>query len=209
MWGRNIYIFLHLLSCAVGHRDSGCHEEFIITSQMHGNFLISHDTNDSEVCEFYIGVNYTTNTINILRKRIIIDQIHSVAVKFSVLWSLKEPLDHGQWGVAPRTIIGLPVCCCWFGWSATGKPTSLHCWLAFTPGPGIIHVCCFNFDALAQASGFQFKRRHVVFICWIQDSKLGSLRLQIATRQNAHAKTEWATEDQAKTGTQQPVPMMS
>ena len=43
----------------------------------------------------------------------------------------------------------------------------------------------------------------------MQDSKLGSLRHQMASRLNAHSQTDWAIEDQAKTWTQQPVPMMS
>ena len=33
-----------------------------------------------------------------------------------------------------------------------------------------IHVCCFNFDALAQASDIRIERRQVVFLCWGQDS---------------------------------------
>ena len=49
----------------------------------------------------------------------------------------------------------------------------------------------------------------VVLLCWMQDSKLGSLRHQIAGRLNAHTQTDWAIEDQAKTWTQQAVPMMS
>ena len=63
-----------------------------------------------------------------------------------------------------------------------------------------IYICVFvvNFDALAQASDFRIERRHVVFLCWMQDSKLGSLRHQFASRLNAHSQTGWATEDQAK-----------
>ena len=29
-----------------------------------------------------------------------------------------------------------------------------------------------NFDALAQASDFRIERKQVVFLCWVQDSKL-------------------------------------
>ena len=44
----------------------------------------------------------------------------------------------------------------------------------------------------------------------MQDSKLGSLRHQFASRLNAHSQTDWAIEDQAKkTWTQQPVPILS
>ena len=41
----------------------------------------------------------------------------------------------------------------------------------------------FYFDALAQASDFRIERRRVVFSCWMQDSKLGSVRHQFASRQ--------------------------
>ena len=66
-----------------------------------------------------------------------------------------------------------------------------------------------NFAALTQASDFRIERRRVVFLCWMQSSKLGSLRLQIASRLNAHSPTDWAIEDQARTWTQQPVSMVS
>ena len=46
-----------------------------------------------------------------------------------------------------------------------------------------------NFDALAQASDFRIERRQFFFLCWMQDSKLGSLRHQIASRLNAHSQT--------------------
>ena len=75
-----------------------------------------------------------------------------------------------------------------------------------------IHTYMFavvNFGALTLVSDFRIERRQVVFLCWMQDSKLGSLRHQIADRLNAHSQTDWAIEDQAKTWTQQPVPMMS
>ena len=55
-----------------------------------------------------------------------------------------------------------------------------------------------NFDALAQASDFRMERRQVVLLCWMQDSKLGSLRHQFASRLNAHSQTDWAIEDQAE-----------
>ena len=46
--------------------------------------------------------------------------------------------------------------------------------------------------------------------CWMQDSKLGSLRHQFASRLNAHSQTDWAIEDQAKKNwTQQHVPILS
>ena len=70
-------------------------------------------------------------------------------------------------------------------------------------------VVVVNCDALAQESDFQIERRPFVFLCWMQDRKLGSVRHQIASRMNAHSHTDWAIEDQAKTWTQQPVPMTS
>ena len=56
----------------------------------------------------------------------------------------------------------------------------------------------FDFDALAQANDFRIERRQVVFLRWMQDSKLGSLRHQFASRLNAHSQTDWATDGQAK-----------
>ena len=56
-----------------------------------------------------------------------------------------------------------------------------------------------NFNALPQASDFRVERRQVVFISWMQDSKLGGLRHQISSKLNAHSQTDWAFEDQAKT----------
>ena len=50
-----------------------------------------------------------------------------------------------------------------------------------------IYMFVVNFDALAQASDFRIERRQVVFLCWMQDSKLGSLRHQFASRLNAHS----------------------
>ena len=53
-------------------------------------------------------------------------------------------------------------------------------------------------NALAQASDFLIERRQVVFLCWMQDSKLRSLRHQFASRLNTHSQTDWPIEDQAK-----------
>ena len=38
-----------------------------------------------------------------------------------------------------------------------------------------IYMFVVNFDALAQASDFRSERRHVVFLCWMQDSNPGYL----------------------------------
>ena len=54
-----------------------------------------------------------------------------------------------------------------------------------------------------------FERRQVVFLCWMQDSKLGNLRHQIASRLNVHSQIDYVIEDQAKTWNRQAVPMMS
>ena len=51
----------------------------------------------------------------------------------------------------------------------------------------VIYMFVVNFDALTQASNFRIERRQVVFLCWMQDSKLGSLRHQFASRLNAHS----------------------
>ena len=66
-----------------------------------------------------------------------------------------------------------------------------------------------NFDALAQASDIRIERRQVVFLCWRQDSNPEGLRHIFASRLNACWQTDWAIEDQAKTSTRQPVPMIS
>ena len=65
-----------------------------------------------------------------------------------------------------------------------------------------------NFDALAQAGDVQIERRQVVFLCWMQDLNQG-LWNRISSRLNARWQTDWAIEDQAKTWTLQPVPMIS
>ena len=66
-----------------------------------------------------------------------------------------------------------------------------------------------NFYALAQASDFRIERRHLVFLCWMQDSNPEGLRHLFASRLNACWQTDWAIEDQAKIWTRQPVPMIS
>ena len=55
---------------------------------------------------------------------------------------------------------------------------------------------------------FQIERGQVVFLCWIQDLNQVLLN-RISSRLNARWQTDWAIEDQAKTWTQQPVPMIS
>ena len=70
-----------------------------------------------------------------------------------------------------------------------------------------IHTYFLYFDALAQASDIQIERRQVLFLCWMQDLNRGP-RQQIASRLNARWQTDWAVEDQAKTWTRQPVPMI-
>ena len=54
------------------------------------------------------------------------------------------------------------------------------------------------FDALAQANDFRIEIRQVVFLCWMQDSKLGSIRHQFVSTPDVHSQTDWAIEDQAK-----------
>ena len=66
-----------------------------------------------------------------------------------------------------------------------------------------------NFDALAQVSDFRIEKRQVVFLCWMQDSNPEGLWNPIFSRLNACWQTDWVIEDQAKTWTQQPVPMIS
>ena len=64
------------------------------------------------------------------------------------------------------------------------------CRLIFAPGYGYIHVSCY----------FRIERRPVFVLCWMQDSKLRSLRQKKnASRLNAYSQTDWAIEDQAKT----------
>ena len=71
--------------------------------------------------------------------------------------------------------------------TSTSMPVGFRTWFGR-------YTCFFivNCDALAQASDFRIERRHVVFLCWMQDSKLGSLRHEIASRLNAHSLTDWA-----------------
>ena len=95
-------------------------------------------------------------------------------------------------------------------WSASFQPTWPHCHLAFAPGSGDIYIfVVVNFDTLAQASDFRIERRQVVFLCWKQHSNPEGLRHLFASRLNACWQTDWAIEDQAKTWTRQPVPMIS
>ena len=61
-----------------------------------------------------------------------------------------------------------------------------------------INMLVVNLDALAQASDFRIERRLFVFLCWMHDSTLGSLRNQLTSRLNAQSQTNWAIEDQAK-----------
>ena len=87
------------------------------------------------------------------------------------------------------------------GSKITYLPTCLPTYL-----PTYIHTYIFvvvNFDALAQASDLWIKRRQVVFLSWMQDSN------PISNRLNACWQTDCAIDDQAKTWTRQPVPMIS
>ena len=47
-----------------------------------------------------------------------------------------------------------------------------------------------NFDALVQASHIRIERWQVVFLCWMRNSNLGSLRHLIASRLNSHSQTD-------------------
>ena len=90
---------------------------------------------------------------------------------------------------------------------STSLPVGFHTWhWRYTCLLLLVFV---NFDALAQASDFRIKRRQVVFLCWRQDSNPEGLRHLFANRLNACWQTDWAIEDQAKTWTRQPVPMIS
>ena len=67
-----------------------------------------------------------------------------------------------------------------------------------------------NFDALAQASDIQIKRRQVVFLCWEQDSNPSG------SQTPNPQQTEWPLTNRLsyrgssyKTWTRQPVPMIS
>ena len=55
-----------------------------------------------------------------------------------------------------------------------------------------------NFDDLVQASDIWIERRQVVFLWWMQDSYLGSLKTPFASKHNARSQTDWAIGDQAK-----------
>ena len=59
-------------------------------------------------------------------------------------------------------------------------------------------ICIFvvvNFDALAQASDFRIERRHVVFLCWMQDSNPEGLWNPISP---ICWQTDWAIEVKIK-----------
>ena len=60
------------------------------------------------------------------------------------------------------------------------------------------YVCCFNFESLAQASNFRIEKRPVVFLCWMQDSKLRCLRHQIASSLVTHSQTNWAIKQESR-----------
>ena len=104
-------------------------------------------------------------------------------------------LYHGPGGAAPgsgllwwRTIHGYKPKHAWIDMMFSGHVAVLYhnvfsvfCRLASPLHTFIhtyIHTYMFvvvNFDALAQASDFRIERRQVVFLCWMQDSKLRSL----------------------------------
>ena len=89
------------------------------------------------------------------------------------------------------------------------KHTHTHIYIWQT---AYVYMCMYmfvviNFDALAQASDFQIERRQVLFLFRMQDLNRG-LWNRISSKLNARWKTDWAIEDQAKTWTQQPVPML-
>ena len=69
------------------------------------------------------------------------------------------------------------------------------------------HTCLLLLILMLSHRQAIFDRRQAVFLWWMQ--KLGNLRHQITSRLNAHSQTDWAIEDQVKTWTQQPVPMMN
>ena len=54
-----------------------------------------------------------------------------------------------------------------------------------------------NFEVLTQASDIRIERRHIVFLCLIQDSNPGTQN-QITSKLNAPWQTDWAIEDPAK-----------
>ena len=85
---------------------------------------------------------------------------------------------------------------------------SKHTYMHTTYIYAYTHICLLLIFMLWNRQA-TFESRYVVFLYWMQDSKLGCLRHQIAGRLNAHSQTDWAIEDQTKTWTQQPVPMMS
>ena len=68
-----------------------------------------------------------------------------------------------------------------------------------------------NFDALAQANDIQIEKSKGDKLCSSAECRIWTQgpRHQIASRLNSHWQTYWAIEDQAKTWTRQPVPMIS
>ena len=61
-----------------------------------------------------------------------------------------------------------------------------------------IHTCFLLLISVLWHTQAIFERRQIVFLCWMQDSKLGSLRHQFASRLSAHSQTDWVIKDQAK-----------
>ena len=59
-----------------------------------------------------------------------------------------------------------------------------------------IYMFVVNFDSLARASGFRIERRHVVFLCWMQDSKLGII---IYSQLLKHSSYDFFSKKQNKT----------
>ena len=104
-------------------------------------------------------------------------------------------------------------------WSASIQPTRPHCQLAFAPGSGDIHVCCWH-TYIHACITYILTHIHtcllLISMLWhrqaIFESKGDKLsssaesrirthqdhRHQIASRLNARWQTDWAIEDQAK-----------
>ena len=74
---------------------------------------------------------------------------------------------------------------------------SIHQQLAFATVSGDMRVCFCCFDALTQARYFEIERMLAFYLCWMQDSNLGSLD-RISTRLNPRCQDDWAFKDQAK-----------
>ena len=123
--------------------------------------------------------------------------------------------------IAPKN--ATPMTCPWLHWT-TDNLSGMHMVSISTPvcvnfelrpGAGDIHICWFNFDALAQgnaykptcifvvnfdalaqASDIRIERRQVVFLCWRQDSNPEGLRHLFASRLNACLYTYIHTDRQ-------------